>query len=162
MFDVGQQQFLMLLLVVKAKRDELVQLDVVRMLTQHRQHAFIDSFPVSHHTSQRGATDQSALCAWVLVSYTDVVAVEQHAKTCIKRLEVGLILFKNEGFKKPGQVGQMPFGRAGVRHGLQLAIFCAKRLGQCLALHANALKTQCKGWETLGYGLQVRHVVLNK
>ena len=38
----------------------------------------------------------------MLVTDAVVIAIEQHAKTCIKRLEIGFVLFKNKGFKKPG------------------------------------------------------------
>ena len=127
MLDVGQQQFLVLLLMVQAQVDELRQFRALGIPGPGNdvKHARIDLRPVGQHFIERRAADQAPLRARILVAHAVVVAVEQDAKTGVKGLELALEAFQYEGFKKPGQVRQMPFGRAGVGHGLKLAVFGA-------------------------------------
>ena len=150
MFNVGQQQFLVLLFVVQAECDELSQRVVVCVLVHDRQHPFVYCFAVGHHLRQGRAADQAPLRARMSVSDAVVVTVKENAKAGVKRFEVFFVLFKDEGFKKPAQVRQMPLGRAGVWHRLQLTVFSTQWPGQCLGLFAYLLKVQCKWFLSKG------------
>ena len=127
MLNVGQQQFLMLLFMLEPQLDELPQLCAICVgdVGNDVQHSHIHLRPVGKYILQRRTADQTAFGARILISDAVVIAVEQDAKTAVERLKAGLEPLQNEGFKKPGQVRQMPFGRTGVRHGLELAVFCA-------------------------------------
>ena len=113
------------------------------------EHPRIDLRPVGHDFLQRGTPNQAVFRARILVAHAVVKTIEEDAKARIERLETGLELFQHEGFKKPAQVRQMPFGRTGIRHGLELAIFGAQRLNKPLGLHTNLLKAlrQVRRWK---------------
>ena len=123
MFDVGQQQFLMLLLVVQPEGDKLIERGVTDSGGEQALHAVVHSSAVELHIGERRPGDQPALSSRVHVAHTLVVAVEQHAECRVERLEIGLEALKDERLEKPGQVREVPFGRTGVGHRLHLAVF---------------------------------------
>jgi hypothetical protein len=59
-----------------------------------------------------------------------VVGIEKEVEKRMVGLEVLFVLPEDKGFKKPGGMGQVPFGRTAVRHRLQLIVFCFKRMTQ--------------------------------
>jgi len=127
--DVGQQQLLVLLLVLQAQLHQRAQRRVVGQRGQQAQHACIHIRPIGQHLGQRRAREQPALWPRVAGAHTVVVGVEQHPKRWMKRRKAALVRLQHKGFKKPGGVGQMPFGRARVGHGLGAAVF--GRQGRC-------------------------------
>jgi hypothetical protein len=136
-FDVGEQQLLVLLLVLQAELHQLTQLGVVRARQQGGD-ARVHVRAVGLDFGQARPRDQAALRARVLLAHALVVAVEQHPKAGVEGLEAGLKTFQHEGLEEPRHVGQVPFGGAGIRHGLHLAVGLAQGLGQRERLGAHA------------------------
>ena len=139
--DVRQQQFLVLLLMLQAQGDQVGQRSVITAFGQHGLHPLVNGSAVVQHPGQTGPTDQAALGPRVPGANAVVIAVVKHPKAGIKGFEAGFVLLQHKGFKKPGQVRQMPFGGAGVGHGLQLAVLGAERCGQPFGLPAYVGKT---------------------
>ena len=142
MLDVGQQQFLVLLLMLQPQCDELQQFVLCSLVRacQQIQHARINLSPPGQHLRQRGAADKAPIGARILVANAVVITVEQNAEAGIKGFETRLKPFQHKSFEKPGHMGQMPLGRAGVGHGLKLAVLGAQRLRQPFGLPTNLLK----------------------
>ena len=130
MLDVGHQQLLVLLLVLQAQLYQCAQCRILPRRGQKVQHARIHIGPVRQHLGQRGARDQTALRPRVAGADTVVIRVEQDPEGGRKRRKTRLVRLQHKGFKKPGGVGQMPFGRAGVGHGLGGAVFGRQGLHQ--------------------------------
>ena len=144
---VGEHQLLVLLLVLQAQLDQGTQRGIVRHVRQQARHAGIHIGPVGQHFMERGARKQPPLRARVLGPHTVVVRVEKHPERGRKRRKPGLVRFEHEGFKKPGGVGQVPFGGAGVRHGLRAAVLGRQGRRQChrATAHGGVAGLQCVG-----------------
>ena len=136
MLDVGEQQFLVLLLVLQAQLDDRLPGARSRAFKQVP-HARIDLCPIGLDARQVGAADLTALRPRMLVADGVAAAVEKYPERGVEGAEIGLDLLQHEGFEKPGDVGQMPFRRAGVGHRLQLAIGFGQRRGQVHAALAH-------------------------
>ena len=128
--DIGQHQFLVLLLVLQTQFEQIGQLRA-RSRTgiglQQTDHARIDILPVGAHLKHAGPGQQAALGARMARADAVVIRIEQHPKSAMKGDELRLQRFQHEGFKKPGRVRQMPFQRTGVRHRLRAAILVGQR-----------------------------------
>ncbi len=132
--DVGEHQFLVLLFMMQAKGHDGEQ--VKDML--------IDVAAVSIGLLHARARDQPAFRPAVPLSQRVVIRVEEIGVLRMK----GLVPWKRgqeeKGLPKPGHVGNMPFGRTHVWHGLNDIIFSGKRFAQVLSEAANALVLLCK------------------
>ena len=122
MLDIGQQQLLVLLLVVQAEADELAKLCLgwpvaMRCSPCYRiEHALVHLCPVAEHILQRRAADQPTLGPWIFIPYRVVIAVEKHPETRIERAEDRLETLEDKGFEKPGEMRQMPLCGACIGH----------------------------------------------
>ena len=85
--DVGQEQLLVLLLVLQAEADESLDLGVAGARCQQRLHSLVDVGAVAQHVGQRRPRDQAALGTRMLRADALVVAVEEHAKGRIEGRE---------------------------------------------------------------------------
>ncbi len=139
MLDVGEQQLLVLLLVMQAELDQVRELgpalghaDAVPLAQRHqRLHALVHLRPVALHLVERGPQDQPAARARVLLAHALVVAVEEHPEALVERHEARFVPFEHEGLEEPGDMRQMPLGRTGIRHRLHLAVLGRERGGEC-------------------------------
>ena len=101
MLDVGEQQLLVLLLVLQAQLEQgaqgglLVCGQPLRRADQC-QHACINLPAVAQHFSQCGPADLAALMPRMLVADPVVVAVKKHPEAGVKRLEAGLKTFEQK------------------------------------------------------------------
>jgi len=125
--DVGNQQLLVLLFVVQAQRDQGQQPGVVCVAGQQALHALVHIGAVGQHLGQRGAREQAALRARVLGAHAVVVRIEQHAKRRVERCKRQFVRLQHKGLEEPGGVRQVPFGGAGVGHGLGAGVFRRQR-----------------------------------
>jgi hypothetical protein len=131
--DVGEHQFLMLLLVLQPQRDqrlELAALARIELAGQQARHARVDVGPVGAHLRHRRPRQQAALGARMLFADAVVIGVEQHPERRMERLEAGLHALQDKGLEEPRGVRQVPFDRTGVGHRLRAAILVGQRLGQ--------------------------------
>ncbi|MCY1362233.1 hypothetical protein D9M69_489380 [compost metagenome] len=115
--DVGQQQFLVLLLMLQAERDQR-SLRVGLGAAKQRHHRLVHGLAVGQHLVQRRARQQSALRARMARADCFVIGVEQVAVVRVHRLIVGDARGQHEFLEEPGGVRQVPFRRAGVVHRL--------------------------------------------
>jgi hypothetical protein len=125
--DVGQQQLLVLLLVVQAQRDQRLHLGIARAGLEQGQHRVVDVGSVALHVDERRPRDQASAGARMLLSHTLVVAVEENPEGRIERLVGGRVALEQEGLEEPGDVGEVPLGRARVGHRLHLAVLGRER-----------------------------------
>ena len=108
-----------------------------RIMKEQRLHARVDLPAPGMHLGQGRARQQAPLRARMLRPHALVVAVEEHAERGIEGLEAGLEALEQEGLEEPGGMRQVPFGRAGLGHRLQLAILGRQRRGQRRAARAH-------------------------
>ncbi len=134
----------MLLLVLHAEFDQRQRLGAGGV-AQQPGHPLVHLGAPAQHLGQIGAGQQAALGARKRLAHTVVVAVEERAKGRVKGLEAGLETLEHEGLEKPGDVGQMPFGGAGVGHGLGLAVFGRQRRHQRQAARAHRVVAPGQG-----------------
>ena len=94
-------------------------------------HRRIDPAPVGPHLVQRRATEWPALRPRVARAQRLVIPIEQPRPAQIGRPVAAFVRLQHPGLEKPDGVRQMPFGRAGIGHRLQLLAAwrgCACRL----------------------------------
>jgi hypothetical protein len=126
--QVGQQQLLMLLLVLQAELDERRR--VRRRVAQQRRDARVDVGAPGTHLGERGPRHQPALGPRMARTDPFVVAVVEHTIGRMERREARLEALEHEGLEEPGHMREVPLGRARVGHRLHLGIGLRQRLGQ--------------------------------
>src|SRR5713101_72570 len=141
MLDVGDDQFLMLLFMMQAKRNdgrELCQPPLIELLQQLK-HALIDVPAVGIRLLDGRSRDQPTFGSAVPFSQRVVVRVKKVRVLWMKRLVIRNCRKEQEGLEKPADVGEMPLGRADIWHGLNDVIFGNQWFAQVLSKVANAL-----------------------
>ena len=144
MQDVGEDQFLVLLLVLHTEFDQRRQcfnvgiVGVAIPVGQQTRDAGVDIGAPGAHLVHRRARQQAAPGARIALADAVVVRVEQHPKGWMKGLEARLHGFQDEGFEKPRGVRQVPLDGAGVGHRLGAAVFVRQRRGQRQRARAHA------------------------
>ncbi len=132
MQQIGEQQFLMLLLVVQPKLEQRGRGGLARQTLQRR----IDMGAKGQNLFERRPGEQAALRARVAWPNGVVIRVEEIAEGRIEHAVTRQMRREDELLEKPGGVRQMPFGRAGVGHGLHGAVGIAQPLHQRHAARA--------------------------
>ena len=137
---IHQQELLVLLFVVKPQFHERKHISG-RILEELLQR-FIHIAPPAQNLSDRGTAEQAPLGPGMTVADGVVIGIELIAPARITDAMVRYMRLENEGFKEPCGVGQMPFGRTGIRHSLKAKILWFKGSDQsfCLGSH------RTKGW----------------
>ena len=131
MQGIGQQQLLVLLLVVQTQFNQGQGLRVQACgMAQKVLHRCIDVLAKRHHLIQARACEQAAFWSGMARPQCFVIGVEQKRKCLIKDLIVLRKRLENQAFKEPTGVGQVPFGGAGVWHGLNTLVLGAQWRGQ--------------------------------
>jgi hypothetical protein len=141
--DVGEYQFLVLLFVLQAERDQCGQRRVestARLRLEQASHARIDVGTVGAHFVERRARQQAALGTRMLRADAVVIRVEQDPEGAVEGREVRLALLQDKGFEEPGGVRQVPFDGTGVGHRLGAAVFARQRRGQLQGTLAHGLE----------------------
>ncbi len=128
MFDIGQQQFLVLLLVPAAQHHQRRQI----VLGQQRLHRRVHMRAVSEDLVERRARDHPAIEAIDPLPLGFVIGIEQERPIGVIRLVSVAVLAQEKRLEEPGRVRQMPFRRRGVFHRLQRRVGIAQRGGQRL------------------------------
>ena len=122
----------MLLFVIEAQLDQSRCLfpNLVAALGDESQQCTIDMLPIGQNLVDAGAGDHAALRPWLARPEALVVGVEKVGVALVERPVTGGQGSQNHRFKKPGSVGEVPFGRAGIGHSLQALILRRQRLRQ--------------------------------
>jgi hypothetical protein len=126
MQDVGDQQLLVLLLVVQAERDDRLDGGPQRGVgtVEQCEHGRIHMHPVGMHLVNRRARHQAALRARVTWAEGFVVRVEEVMEALIERLVAVRMHLQQHRLEKPGRVREVPLGRARIGHRLDALVFC--------------------------------------
>lgn len=133
MFDIREDQFLVLLFVVERDlkgHQEARELGLGEVLLHQLIKSLIDMLAVGEDSGEGGAAQCAALLSRELWSQALIIGVEQAVEAGIKGLISGEVSGEHQGFKKPGCMSQMPPGRADESHGLGPLIFNRKGLSQ--------------------------------
>ncbi len=130
MFDVGQEQLLMLLLVVQPQCHRLREGCCELGPRQQRLHVLIDMSAVSQYCGY-GRTGQKP-AAGALVHRADevVVRIEQIAEALVVAAIIAARTPQHELLEEPAGVRQMPLRRTRVRHGLHDVILILQGLAE--------------------------------
>ena len=134
--DVGQHQFLMLLLVIEADFDQRHQLceRVLAGLVKEFHHRGVDMPAVGGDLVGAGTGQVAALVAGVPRAGADIIGIEQKRVIGVKRLVALAVLAEQELLEEPGGMGAVPFRRARVRHRLDQLILGGQGGGAALGL----------------------------
>ena len=137
MLDIGQDQFLVLLLVVQSQLDQESQLTVAALLIEQHQQMRIHMVTVSEYFSQRRSRQQATLGPWVHVASRVVIGVEQVMKPRMEFFVIGQVRAQDKLLEKPARMGQMPFRRADIGHALDDRVLGRQWFDQFLGLAAD-------------------------
>ncbi len=126
--DVGDQQFLMLLLVVQPDLDDRKHALCVRRrhLRNQALDRRIDMGAICSDILAVRTGDQATLRPRMPRASRDVVGIEKKRKSLVEDPVVRIVRHQQKLFEKPGDVGTMPFCRARVGHRLHDLVFWRK------------------------------------
>ena len=146
MFDIHQGKFLMLLFVMYPEFQQVrcsSESFVVR--GQHkRPYRQVDMGAVGHDFVIGRAGQQAAIRSRMAGPQGFVLGIEQIAECWIEFVVTRRMWLQNERFKKPGDMGEVPFCRADIRHRLNLLVLDGQASGDLFALAACRDKTADK------------------
>src|SRR6185503_19107720 len=133
MLDVGEQELLMLLLVMKSERDRVVLIEVLEKL----EHVLVDITAILEYLLDGRSSHETALRTTVSLASLNVVRVEEVRVPRIERHIMRIPLPQNERLEKPARVSQVPLRRTYVGHGAHDVILDLQRLAQFFSVRAN-------------------------
>jgi len=148
--EIGQHEFLMLLLVVQPERHERREARPGRVVERRdqRPHGLVDMGPVGVDLGHRRAREQTALGAGVAAAHGLVIGIEQIAVIRVAGSVAGPVGNQQRGLEEPADMGEVPFGRTDVQNCLDDVVIDRKRRAQLLAERAHggvALNGVCAG-----------------
>src|SRR5580700_4031134 len=132
MQNVCEEQLLVLLLVVTAQFHELRD-SRGSILLQQLLNAGVDMLTIPNDRLECWPSQQAS--AWARMACADglIVGVEQEIKMLVEYPIPRQMRYEEEALEEPRRMSQMPFRRAGVRHGLHRGIRIRQRCNQRLA-----------------------------
>ena len=142
MEDIGEEEFLMLLLMMTAERDEV--LHIRGQIGQSRQQRRIHSLAISEDLVERGTRQHPPTRPRVALPLGLVIAVEQERPAFVEQLIAGHMIAQHERLEEPGCVGEMPFGGRRIVHRLDRRIGIRKRCDKIGAERPNRGETRCE------------------
>ena len=116
--DIGQKQFLVLLLMIQTKLNECRDLRISPCVVEQFVDGGIDVSPVIHDLFDQWPCQQSALGALMHLTGSVIIGIEQVMIVIIEALIVTQMGYEHEALEKPGRVRHVPLGRAYIRHAL--------------------------------------------
>ena len=126
--DVGDEQFLMLLLMMAAQFDQRARGRCQRW--QRRDQRRVDMRAIGPHLVQRRAGHHAPAIPRVALAFGFVIAVEQEGPMVVVETITSDGIAQDEGFEEPRRMRQMPFRGAGIGHRLNGRIGVAQRCGE--------------------------------
>ncbi len=118
--DIGDQQFLVLLLVMQADFDNAEHMRGIRgrHVVDQPLDRRVDMGAISGYVLAVRPGDQSALRPRMARTGGDVVGIEQKRKALVENLVARIVRHQQKLLEKPGDVRAVPFRRTGVGHRL--------------------------------------------
>jgi len=137
--DVGDQQLLVLLLMVQSQLGARgnyrpVGRGAVRNECHHRR---VDVGPIGHHLGDRRPRQQATPGPRIDLSDLLIVRVEEELECLAERLVAGGERLQHEGLEEPADVGQVPLRRAGEHGTLDQVVLDRERRTELLATAAH-------------------------
>ena len=149
--DVGQHQFLMLLLVIETdfhqRRDRPER--ILAGLMKEFHDGRVDMAAIGGDFLGAGAGQMAALVAGVPRSGADIVGIEQEGVIGVKRLVALAVFAEQELLEEPGGMGAVPFGRAGIRHRLDQLILRRQGAARRSVSFRTVRKASTRSWARL-------------
>ena len=136
MEDVGDQQFLVLLLMLQAEFDQVGCF--CRQIVERSQHRAVHCLAVGADRGRVRAGEQAAGRAWMAFADGLIVGVEQYLKAWVMRAVARDEGHRDEGLEEPGGVGAVPLRRACIGHGLHALVFWREAGRQHFGVRAGA------------------------
>ncbi len=138
--DVGEQQFLVLLLVMQADLQDREHAHGIghRHLGDQPFDRGIDVSAIAGDVGGIRPRDQPALRAGVARTGGNVIGVEQKRKAFVEDFVARIVRYQQELLEKPGDVRAMPFGRRGIGHRLHDLVLGRQMRGTRLRFRAHA------------------------
>ena len=124
MLDIGNNQFLVLLFMVKTQFHKLQPVFREVGCPQEFVHMLIDAAAIRLHFGQRGPRKCITKGFFRLRSDRVVIGVEKVSKLRMARPVAFQMRREHKGLEEPTGMGQVPFHRTGIGHGLDGAVFC--------------------------------------
>ena len=138
MQQIGDEQFLVLLLVMRAELDQILRR--FGQIVPRRHDRAIDMCAVCSHLVQRRPRQQPARGPGDARALGLVIAVEQEGPARIIGDVTRRMIAQHEGLEEPGDVREVPFGGRGVRHRLRRRIGIGEIGGKRQRQRADAAK----------------------
>ena len=140
MQEVGDQQLLVLHLVMAAELGEIVDLGSVGALFgQQPTHRLVHMGAIGKHLVDRRPRDEAALGARVARPGLDVIGIEQEGEAAVGCLVAGHARLEDKLLEEPAGMGEVPLGRTGILHRLQRHVLRGETLDQRVAARAHGI-----------------------
>lgn len=119
--QVGRDQFLVLLFVMRSQKDEAGYLDRELFVdfAEESGHPGVNMGAVGVDFGDGWAAQQAPARAEYAVADGVVVGVEEKAEPVVEDPIAGGVRSEDESLEEPGGMGEVPFHGAGIGHGLQ-------------------------------------------
>ncbi len=115
MLDIGNDQLLVLLLMVQPEDHKFLRFCGDRTGLQQLEHLLVDVSAILADFLQAGTRKGIAQRFFRLLAYSVVIRIKEIAKLRMERPISGQMIGKNESLKEPTCVCHVPFGWAGLR-----------------------------------------------
>jgi hypothetical protein len=152
--DVGDQELLVLLLVVQPDGDQRLQAPEQLLVgaLEELGHPLVHVAAVGEDLRHRGARDVAALRAAVALPRLHVVRVEEEGVDRVQRPVAGRVRLQDEGLEEPARVREMPLRRADVGHRLHHVVLGGQPLAERSG-EAPHLRVPVRQRARAGYGV---------
>jgi len=137
MLDVGEHQLLMLLFVVQAECQEMVEPGAGRAI-QQPVHLRIDVLAIGADLCHCRPGQEPALATQVHLADRVVIGIEEIVETFVELTIAGQVRDQQEILEEPAGMCQMPLGRADIGHRLRHEILGLQRLAEVQRLLPHA------------------------
>src|SRR3954447_23125995 len=165
--DVGEQKLLVLLLVIDADLNEPCHLPGgIDAACEERVQALIDMRAVGENLGIGGPRQERAFRPRLPLALAFVIRIEAEIEFRVENPVARQMMLQDESLEEPGDVRQMPLGRARVLHGLDDLIFRRERSRKTereLASGEEARRLALGGgvlWRTMQLAVDDRHAPL--
>ena len=132
MFHVGEQQLLVLLFMLQTELEQWLELGPGGGLggVDQRLHCRVDVGAKGQDLVARRAGEQPALGTRLARAERLVIGIKEKAVALVEDAVGPTVRHEQQGLEEPAGVGEVPFGWAGIGHGLHALVLRRQRPGQ--------------------------------